>query len=74
MGTSCGDCERTGGKDEEIMPPDPGEGIIPRSVYELFKTRQDMEGGEKSVKIEISYLEIYNEEVRDLLSTNFTKV
>jgi len=73
MGTSCGDCERTGGNDEEIRPPDPGEGIIPRSVYELFKTRQDMEGGEKSVKIEISYLEIYNEECRDLLSTNFTK-
>jgi len=40
-------------------------GIIPRSVEQIFKTADEFKG---SVTINLSYLEIYNEEVKDLLS------
>jgi len=61
---------------KEIMPPPPPrigkpseqDGVIPRAVYDLFQTRQNLKDGDKRVKVEMSYLEIYNEEVRDLLS------
>eukprot|EP00550_Attheya_septentrionalis_P002547 CAMPEP_0198286518 /NCGR_PEP_ID=MMETSP1449-20131203/5588_1 /TAXON_ID=420275 /ORGANISM="Attheya septentrionalis, Strain CCMP2084" /LENGTH=1430 /DNA_ID=CAMNT_0043984289 /DNA_START=169 /DNA_END=4461 /DNA_ORIENTATION=- len=45
------------------------DGIIPRAVYDLFQTRSEMKGGEERVQVEMSYLEIYNEEARDLLTS-----
>jgi hypothetical protein len=43
------------------------EGIIPRLCHDLF-TRIDQEKSEtKQFKVEASYMEIYNEKVRDLL-------
>ena len=40
-------------------------GIMPRSVSDLFKILQNYKS--KEFKIQISYIEIYNEEIRDLL-------
>lgn len=42
-------------------------GIVPRALVELFK-RLSGSAGEHSVKL--SYIELYNEELRDLLSNN----
>ena len=49
-------------------PPSDGHGIIPRAVHDVFLSRQKIENGEERVKIQMSYLEIYNEEAKDLLS------
>eukprot|EP00939_MAST-03C_sp_MAST-3C-sp1_P005529 g5529.t1 len=53
----------------------PNRGIIPRSVTDLFakfadvkKKREKVDG--VKLRIYISYLEIYNETIRDLLATN----
>ena len=49
------------------------EGIIPRLMRDLFKEAQERveaaaeEGTQLTVKISMSYLEVYNEKVRDLL-------
>ncbi|CCX30040.1 Similar to Kinesin-like protein bimC; acc. no. P17120 [Pyronema omphalodes CBS 100304] len=40
-------------------------GIIPRVLYKLFEKLRGVEHGDKSVKI--SFIELYNEELRDLL-------
>ncbi|KAF3936602.1 Kinesin-3 [Dactylella cylindrospora] len=44
-----------------------GAGIIPRTLHKLFE-RLDAEASEYSVKC--SFIELYNEELRDLLSTD----
>ena len=45
------------------------DGIIPRAVYDLFdqSTKLVESDGTKTVNVDMSYLEIYNEEARDLL-------
>jgi kinesin family protein 11 len=45
-------------------------GIIPRVLFSLFKKLEN-ESGEYSVKV--SYIELYNEELKDLLSVNDEK-
>eukprot|EP00580_Thalassiosira_gravida_P010276 CAMPEP_0201648614 /NCGR_PEP_ID=MMETSP0493-20130528/37953_1 /ASSEMBLY_ACC=CAM_ASM_000838 /TAXON_ID=420259 /ORGANISM="Thalassiosira gravida, Strain GMp14c1" /LENGTH=249 /DNA_ID=CAMNT_0048124301 /DNA_START=9 /DNA_END=758 /DNA_ORIENTATION=+ len=48
-------------------------GLIPRAVAKLFAAKQEIEkshGGEVSVDVRVELLEIYNEEVRDLLDNN----
>jgi Kinesin motor domain/SAP domain len=50
-----------------LEPPEDSDGIIPRAVYDLFAHRQAMPQGPERVTIEMSYLEIYHEDVRDLL-------
>jgi len=52
---------------EKLPLPASGDGIIPRAVYDLFNTASKLKKGRERVKIEMSYLEIYNEEARDLL-------
>ena len=53
----------TGGKDEKE------KGIMPRSFDDIFK-RIEGDSKETQFLIRASYLEIYNEEIRDLLSKN----
>jgi hypothetical protein len=46
-------------------------GLIPRSVTKLFEAKRDIEqSGQGKVNIRVEMLEIYNEEVRDLLDDN----
>ncbi|KFM76066.1 Kinesin-like protein KIF11-B, partial [Stegodyphus mimosarum] len=46
---------------------DPGAGIIPRSLHQLFEELNKEENVEFSVRV--SFLELYNEELFDLLSS-----
>ena len=50
-----------------LTPPSDDDGIIGRAVFDLFQTRASLSNGVERVKVEMSYLEIYNEEVRDLM-------
>ncbi|OON14637.1 hypothetical protein X801_09570 [Opisthorchis viverrini] len=47
----------------DITGPPENPGIIPRLVDDLFR-----ESAEVDYSVELSYLEIYNERIRDLLS------
>lgn len=58
--------------DKTFSPPSEGDGVIPRAVYDLFQARNEMKQGKERVKVEMSYLEIYNEEARDLLCSDPT--
>jgi hypothetical protein len=48
--------------------PTPSDGVIARAVHDLFRIRQSLPSGPDRVKVEMSYLEIYNEQAIDLLS------
>ncbi|KAF4694507.1 hypothetical protein FOZ62_028466, partial [Perkinsus olseni] len=54
------------GKSYTMMGRDGDDGIIPRIVESLFETMQHDTTGE--TKVWVSYLEIYNERIQDLLS------
>ena len=43
------------------------KGIIPRLCEGLFETIAKNEDQDDSCKVEVSYMEIYNEKVKDLL-------
>jgi kinesin family protein C1 len=50
---------------------DGDRGLIPRAVTKLFEAKGEIErGGQEVVNISVEMLEIYNEEVRDLLEYN----
>ncbi len=51
-----------------LAPPDKSIGVIGRAVHDLFSTRNSLPNGRDRVKVEMSYLEIYNEQAIDLLS------
>jgi kinesin family protein 11 len=51
----------------DILPPPDAAGIIPRVLYALF-SRLEADETESSVKC--SFIELYNEELRDLFSTD----
>jgi hypothetical protein len=44
------------------------DGVIPRATFDLFRTIQEKCDG--NAQVELSYLEIYNEEIRDLMRDN----
>ncbi|KAG7962731.1 hypothetical protein I3843_09G079700 [Carya illinoinensis] len=46
------------------------KGLIPRSLEQIFQTSQSLQGQGWKYKMQASMLEIYNETIRDLLSTN----
>ena len=46
------------------------EGLIPRICQELFRKMQESKQSGSSFRTEVSYLEIYNEKVKDLLNSN----
>jgi kinesin family member 11 len=60
--------EKTAGTDDLCWEDDPLVGIIPRSVNQLFSALNSVQNCEYSVKI--SFIELYNEEVSDLLNSN----
>jgi len=66
-GNGGGDDTSESNADSSLKPPSKGDGIIGRAVYDLFKTRASLPNGTERVKVEMSYLEIYNEEARDLM-------
>jgi hypothetical protein len=49
---------------------DDNDGIIPRAVHDLFKAKQRHESAGE-VTIQLTYLEIYNDELRDLLVDDY---
>lgn len=60
------------GKTHTMMGDSSSEGLIPRICQWLFQQMSSTEKNSETVsnKTEISYLEIYNEQVRDLLDSN----
>lgn len=51
-------------------PGHPGEkGLIPRSLEQIFQTRQSQQPQGWKYEMQVSMLEIYNETIRDLLAT-----
>ncbi|KAL7507726.1 hypothetical protein ACHAXN_004850 [Cyclotella atomus] len=64
------------GKTHTMIGTDEHQGLIPRSVQLFFDTKADIErkcraqDQDVDIQIEVELLEIYNEEVRDLLSPN----
>ncbi|XP_061481800.1 kinesin-like protein KIF13B isoform X2 [Rhineura floridana] len=55
------------GKSYTMMGTADQPGLIPRLCSTLFERAQAEENEEQSFKVEVSYMEIYNEKVRDLL-------
>ncbi|EEQ97358.1 kinesin heavy chain, putative, partial [Perkinsus marinus ATCC 50983] len=54
------------GKSYTMMGNDEEEGIIPRIIESLFESMKHDTTGE--TKVWVSYIEIYNERIQDLLS------
>ncbi|CAA3008959.1 kinesin KIN-14N [Olea europaea subsp. europaea] len=46
------------------------KGLIPRSLEQVFETRQTLQSQGWKYEMQVSMLEIYNETIRDLLATN----
>ncbi|XP_042188853.1 kinesin-like protein KIF13B isoform X2 [Callorhinchus milii] len=55
------------GKSYTMMGTKDKPGLIPRLCSTLFERTLQEENDEQSFKVEVSYMEIYNEKVRDLL-------
>ncbi|KAK4255639.1 hypothetical protein QN277_008614 [Acacia crassicarpa] len=52
-------------------PGQPEEkGLIPRSLQQIFETKESLKSQGWKYEMQVSMLEIYNETIRDLLSTN----
>lgn len=61
---------QTGSGKSFTMQEDPYHiGIIPRAIVHIFEGKEDLEDHNNRFHIRISYVEIYNEEIRDLLSS-----
>ncbi|EEF39523.1 kinesin, putative [Ricinus communis] len=65
---------QTGSGKTYTMMGKPGDseqkGLIPRSLEQIFQTRQSLQSQGWKYEMQVSMLEIYNETIRDLLSTN----
>ena len=55
------------GKSYSMMGTNEQKGIIPRLCDVLFDQIKEKEANDLGFKVEVSYMEIYNEKVRDLL-------
>ena len=55
------------GKSYSMMGPPSEPGLIPRLCSALFERIEQETGETKTFNVEVSFLEIYNEKVRDLL-------
>ncbi|PSN70423.1 kinesin family protein-like protein [Corynespora cassiicola Philippines] len=65
--TGTGKTYTMSGDISDILPLPDGAGIVPRVLYSLFN-KLETEETENSVKV--SFIELYNEELRDLLSAD----
>jgi hypothetical protein len=66
---------QTGSGKSFTMQEDPDNiGVIPRAIVHIFEGKERDEDRETIYTIHVSYVEIYNEEVRDLLSTDNRKL
>ncbi|XP_017772629.1 PREDICTED: kinesin-like protein KIF13B isoform X2 [Nicrophorus vespilloides] len=61
------------GKSYTMMGAQDNKGIIPRLCDSLFETIAKQQSSELSYKVEVSYMEIYNEKVHDLLDPKTNK-
>ncbi|GAB6021726.1 Kinesin-like protein kif16b [Chamberlinius hualienensis] len=61
--------QTSSGKTYTMMGSENDPGLIPRICQSLFKRMQNEKGG-VTYRTEVSYLEIYNEKVKDLLKKN----
>ncbi len=60
---------QTGSGKSFSMQEDPDHiGIIPRAIVHIFEGKEADEDRDTQYSVHVSYVEIYNEEVRDLLS------
>ena len=60
---------QTGSGKSFSMQEDPEHiGIIPRAIVHIFEGKEADEDRDTVYGIQVSYVEIYNEEIRDLLS------
>ncbi|XP_078268131.1 chromosome-associated kinesin KIF4-like [Rhinoraja longicauda] len=66
--TGSGKTYSMGGTFTSGQEGDPGVGVIPRVINMLFKMIED--NSENDFALKVSYLEIYNEEILDLLDTS----
>lgn len=53
--------------DDDLTKPNPEAGIIPRFCHELFRRIDELKR-KVTAEIEVSYFEIYNEKIHDLLA------
>ena len=51
----------------------PVPGLIPRAIVHIFEGKEAEEDDETLFDVRVSYIEIYNEEIRDLLGDDVTK-
>ncbi|KAI8097252.1 uncharacterized protein BX664DRAFT_356510 [Halteromyces radiatus] len=56
------------GKSFSMMGYGPDKGIIPRTCSDLFDRIHHLSSTQQNFQVEVSYIEIYNERVRDLLN------
>ncbi|CAI9303633.1 unnamed protein product [Lactuca saligna] len=65
---------QTGSGKTHTMMGTPGnhdeKGLIPRSLEQIFESRETLQNQEWKYEMQVSMLEIYNDTIRDLLSTN----
>jgi hypothetical protein len=60
---------QTGSGKSFTMQEDPDHiGLIPRAIVHVFEGKESDEDRDTEYHIHVSYVEIYNEEIRDLLS------
>ncbi|XP_071128028.1 carboxy-terminal kinesin 2-like [Mytilus edulis] len=59
-----------------VNDDDRNRGMIPRAVHQIFQEIEKLKNEELIYSLEVSFLEIYNETIRDLLSdvTNYAKL
>ena len=48
-------------------------GLIPRAIVHVFEGKEAEEDDDTLFDVRVSYIEIYNEEIRDLLGDDVTK-
>jgi kinesin family member 11 len=65
--TGTGKTYTMSGDISDVLPLPDAAGIIPRVLYALFNK---LDGDELENSVKVSFIELYNEELRDLLSTD----